>query len=227
MVSHEDVNRPTVECELVWREVSNYLEGEVEGGLRARMEQHLATCKHCTSVLSGMRNVIQLYGDERMVEAPAGFGVRLEKRLTRNALPKRWWLSWRPMLVPVAAMVLIVGGLWLAKSRERYTAELAQTQQNRERAAKNMPADMAVVVTADGKLFHVAECALIRGQKVRSLTAKQALDEGYAPCPQCLRKYLDVAGVRKFGTAIVANLDDDDERPEPAAAVFLRNNKAK
>src|SRR5208337_2457719 len=59
-----------VNCEEVWREVSNYLDGEVEPGLRAAMEEHVRGCKRCTAVLDGTRNVIQLYGDERMLEVP-------------------------------------------------------------------------------------------------------------------------------------------------------------
>ena len=72
-------------CEQVWKEVSNYLEGEVDPGLRAAMDDHFQTCQRCRSVLEGMRNIVQLYGDERMIEVPSGFGRRLEKRLAQNA----------------------------------------------------------------------------------------------------------------------------------------------
>src|SRR5712691_2181742 len=59
-----------VSCEEVWREISNYLDGEVDASLCAAMEDHLRGCKHCTAVLDGTRNVVQLYGDERMFEVP-------------------------------------------------------------------------------------------------------------------------------------------------------------
>ena len=36
-----------VSCEEVWREILNYLEGEVHASLRAAMEDHLRGCKHC------------------------------------------------------------------------------------------------------------------------------------------------------------------------------------
>ncbi|HEV2716602.1 MAG TPA: zf-HC2 domain-containing protein, partial [Terriglobales bacterium] len=86
------VNNEAVNCEHVWREISNYLEGEVDAGLRSAMEAHFQTCKRCSSVLEGTRNVIRLYGDERMIEVPAGFGRRLEKRLAQSArgLGKPW-----------------------------------------------------------------------------------------------------------------------------------------
>ena len=65
--------------------------------------------------------MVQLYGDERMLEVPAGFGQRLEKRLEkrleRNAAGSgRGWSSWSAWLVPVAAMVLIAGGVLLTNS---------------------------------------------------------------------------------------------------------------
>ena len=41
------------------------------------MDVHFQSCKHCASVLAGVRNVVQLYGDERMLEVPAGFSSRI------------------------------------------------------------------------------------------------------------------------------------------------------
>lgn len=70
-----------VSCEHVWREISNYLDDEVDPGLRAAMEAHFKECKHCTAILDGTRNVIQLYGDERMFEVPFGYSQRLHRRL--------------------------------------------------------------------------------------------------------------------------------------------------
>src|SRR6266404_5448996 len=105
-----------VSCEEVWREISNYLEGEVGPGLRAAMEEHLRGCKHCTAVLDGTRNVIQLYGDERMVEVPLGFSHRLHRRLEEN-MPanntRRTFFGW---MVAAAAGVLVAGGLAAARS---------------------------------------------------------------------------------------------------------------
>ena len=70
-----------VNCERVWLEVSNYIDGEVEASLRSAMEEHFQTCTRCRSVLEGTRNVVQLFGDERMLEVPVGFSRRLQKKL--------------------------------------------------------------------------------------------------------------------------------------------------
>jgi len=210
MVDRDEVKRGAVNCELVWQEISNYLEGEVEAGLRTAMEEHFRVCKRCSSVLEGTRNVIRLYGDERMMEAPAGFGRRLEKRLAQNArVSAGRWSSWSAWLAPVAALVLIAGGLQLTNSLTRQHALKSQMEQ----AAKNIPPDMVVLVTANSKIFHVAGCPFIHGKQVRTLTAKEALKEGYAPCTRCLRKYLEMAGVGHPGvnTPDEADTDDDDD----------------
>jgi len=111
------VNRESVTCDQVWREISNYLEGDVIPSLRASMEDHFAACERCRSVLEGTRNVIRLYGDERMIEVPSGFGGRLKKRLERNARALRpTWSSWSAWLIPVAALALFAGGLRWANS---------------------------------------------------------------------------------------------------------------
>ena len=185
------VNREAIRCEQVWGEISNYLEGDVDAGLRAAMDEHFRACKRCASVREGTRNVIRLYSDERMMEVPAGFGRRLEKRLAQNAHASgRRWSTWSAWLVPVAALVLIAGGLRLASSltvAHPMKSEHAQP-------AHDIPPDMVVVVSADAKVFHVVGCDFIHNKdKVRTLTAKQAIDAGYFPCLRCMRKYLNTA----------------------------------
>ena len=182
------VNNAAVICEHVWREISNYLDGEVDSSLRAAMDEHLRGCKHCTSVLEGTRNVIRLYSDERMIEVPTGFGRRLEKRLARDARASRWptWSTW---LVPVAAVALVAGGLRLATSLQH--GQIAKSQQAQPaQSGYNIPPDLKVVVTADAKIFHVPGCDLIHhNTNLRTMTAKEAMWQGYVPCSRCLRKY--------------------------------------
>ena len=73
-----------ISCEEVWREISNYLEGEISAEMRARMEEHFKGCKHCTAVLDGTRNVVQLVGDATAFEVPAGSSNRLYRKLNRR-----------------------------------------------------------------------------------------------------------------------------------------------
>ena len=179
-----------VNCETVWKEISNYLEGDVDRALGGAMDEHFRTCKRCTSVLEGTSNGIQLYGDERMIEVPAGFGRRLERRLRRA--PRSTWSTWSAWLVPVAALALITGGL-------RWANSLTVAHPLRSQHAQpghNIPADMPVVVSEGAKEFHVAGCKFIHNRdKIRTLTAGEAIREGYVPCPRCMRKYLPAAAV--------------------------------
>jgi hypothetical protein len=70
-----------IACRDVWREVSNYVDGDVSPELKVRMEAHFLTCTHCTAVLNGTRNVVRLIGDGMEFELPSGFRERLHERL--------------------------------------------------------------------------------------------------------------------------------------------------
>jgi hypothetical protein len=74
-----------VSCREVLREISNYLEDDLDAGLRAMLGRHFSTCRHCTAVLDGTKNVILLSGDERTFTLPAGFSARLKEALLRRS----------------------------------------------------------------------------------------------------------------------------------------------
>ena len=70
-----------ISCEHVWREVSSYIDDDVEPTLRARMENHFKICAHCTAVLDGERNLVRLFGDNRAFDLPKEFSKNLSKRI--------------------------------------------------------------------------------------------------------------------------------------------------
>ena len=196
------VNRGAMNCEQVWREISNYIDGEVDAPLRASMDEHFRMCKRCVSVLAGARNVVELYGDERMLEVPAGFGGRLQKRLAKNAVVRgRGWANWSAWLVPAAALVLVAGTLMLTSSSRNWHPLRSQHAE----PAKDIPPDMVVVVSSGAKLFHVPGCEFIHDKNSeRTLTAKEAMREGYVPCPRCLRQYLKTGLTRETANDIAS-----------------------
>jgi hypothetical protein len=175
-----------VSCEQVWREISNYLDGEIDPALCAAMEEHFRGCKHCTAVLDGMRNVIQLYGDERMVELPLGFSQRLHRRLEDNMSPaRRTFLGW---VVAAAATFLVAGSFELARSSVSGHPEL---RSDHARPGNGVPPEMMVVVATDGKTFHAPGCPFIHDKaRLQTITAREAMREGYVPCVRCMKKYL-------------------------------------
>jgi Putative zinc-finger len=176
-----------VSCEDVWREISNYLEGEVDPSLRTAIEEHVRGCKRCTAILDGTRNVIQLYGDERMVEVPLGFSHRLHRRLEQNMSgTRRSFLGW---IVAVAAAILVTGSFELGRSS---TSNRPELRSEHAQPGSGVPPDMKVVVTTDGKTFHVASCPFIHDKaNLRTMTVQEAVRQGYTPCVRCMKQYLN------------------------------------
>lgn len=70
-----------IDCNEVRRLLSDYLEDDLRGEMRREIEDHLLGCRRCTAVCSGVRNVVQLLGDERFIDLPLGFSERLYRRL--------------------------------------------------------------------------------------------------------------------------------------------------
>jgi len=198
-----------VNCQQVWKEISNYIEGDLDAGLRVAMEEHFGTCTRCKSVLEGTQNVVRLYSDERMIEVPTGFGRRLERRLAQGArVRRRDWSTWSAWLVPVAALALIAGGLRWANS----LTVPHPLQSEHAQPGRNIPPDMVVVVSAGAKDFHVPGCDVIHNKdKIRTLTAKEAIREGYVPCVRCMRKYLQIASISPASSEPVAELSPSVE----------------
>lgn len=201
-------------CEHVWREISNYVDGEVDGALRSTMEEHFRTCARCASVLAGTRNVVQLYGDERMLlDVPVGFSQRLEKRLEKRlaqgaVVKGSGWSSWSAWLVPVAAMALIAGGVMLTNSLTFKNF----VQSHHAQPANNVPPDLVVVVSDGSKLFHVPGCPFIHDKtSERTMTAKEAMQDGYVPCTRCLRQYLKTASDHSGAGSVSAEAEEEQE----------------
>ncbi|HET6216204.1 MAG TPA: zf-HC2 domain-containing protein [Acidobacteriaceae bacterium] len=74
-----------ISCAEVWREISNFVDGEVEPELKARMEHHFRNCKRCTAVLEGTRNTVRLLTDGDWYPLPEGFGERLFQRISSES----------------------------------------------------------------------------------------------------------------------------------------------
>jgi len=194
-----------VTCEEVWREISNYLDGELSSDLRSAMEGHLQGCERCRAVRDGTRNVIGLYGEEHMFEPPVGYSQRLHQRLEENMPRKRGTaFGW---MVALAAAVLLVVGFEIGDTSTFFRHQL---RSEHAQPGSRIPADLMVVVSEEGKTFHVPGCTFLHDKvKLRTLTAAQALREGYSPCVRCMKKYL---------TAAAGPLKHRDEEQEFASA---------
>jgi hypothetical protein len=76
--------RIEVSCEDIWREISNYIEGDVTPEMRRAVEEHLRDCRPCMAVHDGAKNLIRLVGDPRAFQVPTEFSQRLYQRLQRE-----------------------------------------------------------------------------------------------------------------------------------------------
>ncbi len=177
-----------IDCTKVLLEISNYLDDDVPPALRVEIEAHFGECRRCSALVSSLRNVLRLYGDERLFPLPEGFSARLDQRLLaasqRNSLgPARpgsmtvrtWWAS-------AIAAGLMLAALLAGHARDRRLPALKS--QHSEPALQRPAPGTLVVVTDEGKTFHVPTCSFIHGKR-RVITVEEAAREGYAPCVRC------------------------------------------
>jgi hypothetical protein len=172
-----------LKCEDVWREISNYIDEQVDSELRQDIARHLASCKKCAAVYAGTRNIVLLYGDERMFSLPAEFAPALRRRLSSKLTPERgsdlgWVLSLAGAGL-IAAMLLVFSLPRFAPPPLR-----APMSDPAVKAASGM-----VAVNDEGKTFHVPGCTFLHG-KSRMIPLEEALREGYNPCIRCESEFL-------------------------------------
>jgi anti-sigma factor RsiW len=72
-----------ISCLEVWREISEYVDNDVQPELRARMEAHFKVCAHCKAIVDGTRNVVKLVADGVEYELPPGFSKRLYDKIQK------------------------------------------------------------------------------------------------------------------------------------------------
>jgi anti-sigma factor RsiW len=167
-----------VSCEDVWKEISNYLENDLDPSLRAALEAHFARCRHCSAVLEGTRNIIGVYGDERVFELPAGFARGLQRKLSPQIVGQRGSaLAWALSLAFVGMIVL---ALLVGHVRQVGQPRLLSRH---SQPALRVPPGM-VAVAANSKTFHVPSCPYLHGSW-KLVPAEVAIREGYNPCVRC------------------------------------------
>jgi anti-sigma factor RsiW len=69
-------------CEEVIRQLSNYLEGELDPALRQALELHLEDCEDCSIVVNTARKTVELYCGNDPLPLPADLQGEIERALT-------------------------------------------------------------------------------------------------------------------------------------------------
>jgi len=73
-----------ISCVEVWRQISGYVDDDVDPAMKARLEFHFERCKHCQAILDGTRNVVALVGDERTFAFDDAVGDRITSVLAKK-----------------------------------------------------------------------------------------------------------------------------------------------
>lgn len=75
-------------CKGVIRELSNYIDGELEPAIKQELERHLAHCEDCTMILDQTKKSIEILCDSEPIPLPADLHTRLHSAL-RERLGKK------------------------------------------------------------------------------------------------------------------------------------------
>lgn len=64
-------------CRGACRELSNYIDGDIDADLRQELEHHVQNCKKCTVVLNQLKRTVELFCDAEPVDLPPDVRTRL------------------------------------------------------------------------------------------------------------------------------------------------------
>lgn len=73
-----------MKCERCLQQLSQYLDRDLDPGLRHEIEAHLVMCRDCEIVFNTTRRTIELYCDGRLFALPPSVRTRLHQALRRR-----------------------------------------------------------------------------------------------------------------------------------------------
>ena len=76
-------------CKEVIRELSNYLDGELEPALQQALERHLEHCEDCSIVVSTARKTVELYCGQEPLPLPPEIQREIDRALAGKLHRKR------------------------------------------------------------------------------------------------------------------------------------------
>lgn len=75
-------------CDGIIREISDYIDGELDAAMKQELERHLAICKECTMIIDQTKMTVELFCNEEPVELPPDVRSRLHEALLRKRKEK-------------------------------------------------------------------------------------------------------------------------------------------
>jgi anti-sigma factor RsiW len=68
----------------VVREISNYIDGDLDAATKQEIESHLGRCEDCKLVVNQTRMTVDIFCDAKPVELPEQVRARLHEALRRK-----------------------------------------------------------------------------------------------------------------------------------------------
>src|SRR5262249_23225225 len=175
-----------INCQDVWRAVSDYIDDELSPEQRVAFDRHFAECRNCGALLDGMLKVIAICRDERVLAPPDGFRERLYQRLDNET--KETKSSRRTFLVWTFAAAAAVPLAFAAFSARHFVLREHDAQPPPIAPGRGEgPDTVAISEDHDDKIYHVPGCPHLIG-KAKLLAVKEAIREGYTPDAYCIAK---------------------------------------
>jgi len=75
-------------CKGVIREISNYIDGDLDLAMKQELERHLEHCEDCQMVVDQTRLTVEVFCDSQPVELPGDVKSRLHDALRRKLQEK-------------------------------------------------------------------------------------------------------------------------------------------
>ncbi len=75
-------------CKSVIREISDYIDGDLDLSVRQELERHLEHCAECKMVVDQTRLTVDIFCDSRPIELPEDVKSRLHDALHRKLQEK-------------------------------------------------------------------------------------------------------------------------------------------
>ena len=75
-------------CQGVIREISNYIDGDLDLAVKQELERHLEDCGECKMVVDQTRLTVNVFCDSKAVELPGEVKSRLHEALRRKLKQK-------------------------------------------------------------------------------------------------------------------------------------------
>ena len=73
-----------MKCKSVIRELSNYLDGDLDGVLKLDLERHLQHCEDCTMVVDQTKRTVEIFCGSEPLELPTDVRSRLHQALHKK-----------------------------------------------------------------------------------------------------------------------------------------------